>query len=55
MPRKQNELTPEEQSERFREAVREMIARGDLDPAEADRALDAMVKRAASATSPPPA
>ena len=40
MPKKKAGMTPEEQSERFRAAVRDMVAAGELNPIEADRVLD---------------
>jgi polyhydroxyalkanoate synthesis regulator phasin len=49
MPKKKSQETQTEQSERFRKAVREMVDAGELDPTEADAALDRMVRR----TSPP--
>jgi hypothetical protein len=45
MPKKKNGMTPEEQSKRFREAVRAAIAAGELNPTEADEALDHLVSR----------
>jgi hypothetical protein len=45
MPKKKPGMTPEEQSEKFREAVRELEAAGELNPIEADEALDRIVKR----------
>jgi polyhydroxyalkanoate synthesis regulator phasin len=46
MPKKKPGMTPEEQSEKFREAVREMIAAGDLNPTEADQRFKALLERA---------
>ena len=45
MPKKKPGMTPEEQGEKFREAVREMIAAGELDPTEADEAFDRLMHR----------
>ena len=36
MPKKKRAMTPEEQSESFRKAVRELEAAGELNPTEAD-------------------
>jgi hypothetical protein len=47
MPKKQNRETPEEQSERFRREAERLIAAGELNPTEADRALDALVRKGA--------
>ncbi len=44
MPKKKKPETQEEQSERFRAAVRQMIADGELNPTEADEVLSALVK-----------
>jgi len=43
MPKKKAEDTQEAQSERFRQAVREAISAGELNPTEADKALDRIV------------
>lgn len=51
MPKKQNKETPEEQSARFRAEVERLIAAGELNPTEADRALDGMVKKSTAASS----
>ena len=45
MPKKKPGMTPEEQSESFRAKVREMIAAGELDPTEADAAVERVVRR----------
>ncbi len=44
MPRKKQTEPPEAQSERFREAVRELEAAGELNPIDADAALDKIVR-----------
>ena len=48
MPKKAKAESPEEQSERFRQAVRDMVAAGVLSPTEADemfsKAMDGVVK-----------
>jgi len=46
MPKKKPGMTPEEQSEKFRETVRELIDDGELNPTEADEAFDKFVKGA---------
>ena len=43
MPKKKDEMTPEEQSERFRQTVRDMTAAGELSPTEADAAFERVV------------
>ena len=48
MPKKLNPETPEEQSERFKREVERLIEAGELNPIEADEALDRLVKRARS-------
>jgi Spy/CpxP family protein refolding chaperone len=47
MPKKKRQETQEEQSERFREKVRELVAAGELDPAEADARFDQLMNQAA--------
>lgn len=44
MPKKQGKETQTEQSARFRKAVREMVAAGELSPTEADEALNKLVR-----------
>ncbi|MGI8705836.1 MAG: hypothetical protein ACR2JJ_08610 [Sphingomicrobium sp.] len=48
MPKKKPGMTPEQQKEAFRAKVREMIDAGELNPTEADRAMDELVRRAAT-------
>jgi polyhydroxyalkanoate synthesis regulator phasin len=48
MPKKKNQETQEEQSERFRQTVRDLVDAGELNPIEADKALDGLVSKAAS-------
>lgn len=43
MPKKKPGMTPEQQSEAFRKVVRELVAAGELNPTEADAALDRLV------------
>lgn len=45
MPKAKNKLTPEEQRKRFEDEVRRQISAGNLDPADADEALDKLVRR----------
>jgi polyhydroxyalkanoate synthesis regulator phasin len=44
MPKKQPGMTPEEQSQKFRDTVRELVAAGELDPTEADAAMERVMK-----------
>ena len=44
MPKKKRKETQEEQVARFREEVERMIADGELNPTEAEKTLDALVK-----------
>jgi polyhydroxyalkanoate synthesis regulator phasin len=46
MPKKKHPETPEEQSKRFQAEAERLIAAGELDPDEAERAVDQMVRRA---------
>lgn len=46
MAKKKNQETQEEQSERFRAAVLQMIDDGELNPIEADEAFESLVRRA---------
>ena len=43
MPKKRNPESPEEQSKRFRQEVERLIAAGELNPTEADAALEKLV------------
>ncbi len=45
MPKKKRQETQAEQSERFRNAVREMVAAGELSPTEADTAFEKLMGR----------
>lgn len=40
MPKKKNQETQAEQSERFRKAVRDLVDAGELNPTEADEAFE---------------
>lgn len=46
MPEKLNPETPEEQAKRFKREARKLVRRGELDPAEGDKALDRLVRKA---------
>lgn len=48
MPKKKKPETQEEQSERFRAAVRQMIADGELNPTDADAAFEKLMDRVKS-------
>jgi polyhydroxyalkanoate synthesis regulator phasin len=39
MPKKKNQDSQEQQSERFKKAVRDLVAAGELNPIEADKAF----------------
>jgi polyhydroxyalkanoate synthesis regulator phasin len=45
MPKKKNPETQQEQSERFKKAVQDMIDAGELNPIEADKAFSRLVQR----------
>lgn len=47
MPAKKQPTTEKEQAERFRRGAQSLIDAGELDPTEADAALDKLVRRAA--------
>jgi polyhydroxyalkanoate synthesis regulator phasin len=48
MPKKQNVESAKEQSDRFEREVQRLIDAGELNPTEADRTLDELVRRSAS-------
>jgi hypothetical protein len=48
MPKAKNPLSPAEQRKRFEEEVRKRIDAGELNPTEADAALDNLVRRSRS-------
>jgi hypothetical protein len=52
MPKKKPGMTPEEQKKAFKRKVRELIAAGELNPTEADDALDRLVTRAKGGAPP---
>jgi polyhydroxyalkanoate synthesis regulator phasin len=43
MPKKKVRESPAEQSERFKKAVADMVAAGELNPTEADKAFERLV------------
>jgi|688.fasta_scaffold164580_3 hypothetical protein len=45
MPKKKNQESQEDQSERFRKAVRELEAAGELNPTETDIVFDKMMDK----------
>lgn len=47
MPKKKNAESQAEQSERFRAEVERLIVAGELNPTDADKALDRMVRERA--------
>jgi len=54
MPKRKAPFNQAEQSEQFKRAAKEMVDAGELDLTEAERALDAFVRRAKT-TGPPDA
>lgn len=48
MPKKKRKETPEEQAARFREEVEKLVADGELNPTEADAALDRLIRRSST-------
>lgn len=48
MPKKKVQETQAEQSERFKKAVRDMIDAGELNPTDADEALDKLTRRSST-------
>ena len=45
MPTKKNQESQEEQSERFEKAVADLVDAGELNPIEAEAAMDALVRK----------
>jgi polyhydroxyalkanoate synthesis regulator phasin len=45
MPKKKPGMTPEEQSQKFRDTVRDMVTAGELNPTEAEKVMDATLRR----------
>jgi polyhydroxyalkanoate synthesis regulator phasin len=52
MPTKKRKETQEEQSERFKEAVRDLVAAGKLSPTEADDKFEALMGRLVKVAGP---
>jgi hypothetical protein len=48
MPKKKEEISPEDQSRRFLDAAQKLVDAGELDPAEAEKALDRIVRSSRS-------
>ena len=46
MPKKKAGMTPEEQSQRFKADAQRLIDAGELNPTDADAALDKLVRKA---------
>ena len=46
MPKKKKQETPEEQSERFKKAVQELVDAGELDPIEAEEKIERILTKA---------
>lgn len=53
MPKKLKPESPAAQSRRFQSEAERMIAAGELDPIEAERVLDAVVRKGAQQRRPP--
>jgi hypothetical protein len=49
MPARKNPLSAEDQAKRFREEVQRLIDAGELNPTDADAALDALVRKGTKA------
>ena len=45
MPKKENRESPEEQSERFKREAQRLIDAGELNPTEAEAAVDRLVRK----------
>ena len=54
MPKKQPGMTPEEQSQSFRDTVQRMIDAGELNPTEADKAFERLAHSLARQGQPKP-
>ncbi len=48
MPKRKEMLSPEEQSERFKQEAQRLIDAGELDPTEADAVMDKLVRKSAN-------
>lgn len=55
MPKKKNQETQAEQSERFKKAVCELIDAGELNPTEADEAFERIMRNVAKGAQSKPA
>lgn len=49
-PKSKDAMTPEQQSEAFKREAQRLIDAGELDPTEAEAALDRLVRRSAQKT-----
>jgi polyhydroxyalkanoate synthesis regulator phasin len=52
MPKKANPESPEDQAKRFREKVQELVDAGELNPTDADAALDKLLRRSRASPAP---
>lgn len=52
MPKKKLKESASEQAARFREEVERLVAAGELNPTEADKALDELVRTSSTLTAP---
>jgi hypothetical protein len=48
MPKRKKALSPKEQSERFKSEAERLIAAGELNPTEAEAAMDRIIREAAA-------
>jgi polyhydroxyalkanoate synthesis regulator phasin len=48
VPKKKREMAPEEQIQKFKDAVRELVDAGELDHTEADAAFERLVRKSRS-------
>lgn len=48
MPKKKPGMTPEEQSQKFKDAAQKLIDAGELNPTDAERAMDRVIDKARS-------
>jgi len=46
MPKKKPGMTPEEQSQKFKDVAQKLIDAGELNPIDADKAVDRVVRKA---------
>lgn len=52
MPKKKNQESQEEQSERFKKTVADLAAAGELNPTDADEAFERLLTRVSGAQEP---